>query len=50
MAVFTILNLVAPDFYGGIWSNPIVFKVLGFALAMMVVGNIIMFRMVNFRI
>lgn len=50
VAVFCILNLVAPDFYGGVWGDPLVFKVLGFAVGMMAVGNIIMFRMVNFRI
>lgn len=50
VAVFALLNVVAPDFYGGIWGDPLVHKVLGFALGMMAVGNLIMFRMVNFRI
>lgn len=49
-AVFVIMNAVAPDFYGEIWSEPLTLKVLGFAVALMAVGNMIMFRMVNFRI
>ncbi len=48
--VFGILMLVAPDFYGGVWAEPITAKVLGFAVGLMTVGNIIMFRMVNLRI
>lgn len=48
--VFGILMVVAPHFYGGVWSEPITVKVLAFAVALMTVGNIIMFRMVNLRI
>lgn len=48
--VFAILMAVAPHFYGEIWSEPITAKVLAFAVALMTVGNIIMFRMVNLRI
>lgn len=50
VAVFVIINFVAPDFYGDVMHEPIVLKVLLFACGMMAVGNIIMFRMVNFRI
>lgn len=49
-AVFGLLNLVSPNFYGDVWHEPIVMKVLGCALAVMMVGNIIMYRMVNFRL
>lgn len=49
-AVFALLNLVSPNFYGDVWHEPIVTKVLGIALAVMAVGNIIMYRMVNFRL
>ena len=48
--VFGILSAVAPDFYGDVWHEPITQKILAFAVGLMSVGNIIMFRMVNFRI
>jgi tight adherence protein B len=48
--VFGVLLIFAPDFYGGIWDEPAVFKGLGGAAAMMLVGNIIMMRMVNFKV
>lgn len=48
--VFGILLFVAPNFYGDVWDEPITTKVLSFAIVLMTVGNIIMFRMVNLRI
>lgn len=48
--VFGVLLIFAPDFYGGIWNEPAVHYGLGGAAAMMMVGNIIMFRMVNFKL
>lgn len=48
--VFGVLMLMAPNFYGDIWDDPTTLQVLGFAVGLMTVGNIIMFRMVNFRI
>lgn len=48
--VFAILNIVAPGFYGDVWDEPVTMQVLGFAIGLMMVGNMIMFKMVNFRI
>ncbi len=48
--VFGILNVMAPGFYGDVWDKPITPQVIGFAIGLMSVGNLIMFRMVNFRI
>jgi len=49
-AVFVIINLIAPDFYGEVWERPSTHVVLGGALFWMFVGNVIMRRMVNFKI
>jgi len=48
--VFGVLLIFAPDFYGEIWNEPAVFNGLGGAAGMMMVGNIIMMRMVNFKL
>jgi tight adherence protein B len=50
VAVFGLLLIFAPDFYGKIWNEPAVFNGLSGAAGMMMVGNIIMMRMVNFKL
>lgn len=50
VAIFFMIRYVAPDFYGSVWK----FDMTKFGLAMaggwMVIGNLVMYRMVNFRI
>ncbi|RMF11182.1 MAG: type II secretion system protein F, partial [Alphaproteobacteria bacterium] len=48
--VFAGLMFASPNFYGEIWNEPMVRQGLGLALGLITVGNLIMFRMVNFRI
>lgn len=48
--VFGALMILAPDFYGEIWNEPMVHYGLGGAGVMMTIGNIIMYRMVNFKL
>lgn len=47
--VFGAMLLLAPDFYGGIWDEPITTQVLAGAGGVMMIGNLIMYRMVNFK-
>jgi tight adherence protein B len=49
-AVFLLINFIAPDFYGEVWDRPSTRIVLGGAVFWMFVGNLIMRRMVNFKI
>jgi tight adherence protein B len=49
-AVFVMINLVSPSFYGDVWDYPSAPYVLGGALSWMFVGNLVMRRMVNFKI
>ncbi len=49
-ALFGILWLIAPNFYGEIWGQPIVKPVLLLAALWLAVGNVVMYRMVRFRI
>jgi tight adherence protein B len=50
IVLFVMLQVLAPEFYGGIWNEPAVHYGLGGASIAMVIGNIIMFRMVNFKL
>jgi tight adherence protein B len=49
-AVFALVNFISPEFYGAVWDYPHTRFVLGGALFWMFVGNLIMRRMVNFKI
>lgn len=47
--VFFLVNFISPDFYGEIWHENATRYVLGGALIWMILGNLIMRRMVNFK-
>jgi len=46
--MFGILALVAPTYYGDIWGNPIILPVFTMFGLWMLLGDFIMYRMVNF--
>ncbi len=48
--VFAIVNVISPDFYGSVWNEPATKVGLGVATGWMFLGNLIMRRMINFKI
>ncbi|HXD45725.1 MAG TPA: type II secretion system F family protein [Pseudolabrys sp.] len=50
IGMFLVVFFLVPDFYGSVWSESMTKVGLMIAGAWMGVGNIIMYRMVNFRI
>jgi tight adherence protein B len=50
IAMFLIIQVVAPDFYASVWNEDITKTALAAAGAWMGIGNFIMFKMVSFRI
>lgn len=50
IAMFSVLQLMSPGFYGGVWHVEATKIILGAAGAWMLVGNLIMYKMINFRI
>jgi len=50
IGMFAIVQVVAPDFYGSVWHYDLTHFILACAVAWMMVGNFIMYRMVNFKI
>jgi len=50
IAIFLMIQIVAPDFYAGVWNEDLTKKVLGAAGAWMGIGNFVMYRLVNFKI
>jgi tight adherence protein B len=50
IGVFAIIQLISPEFYGSVWKYDLTQMCLGIAVAWMFTGNLIMYRMVNFKI
>jgi tight adherence protein B len=50
IGLFVVIQVIAPDFYGSMWHEHLTKVLLGSAAAWMSVGNIVMFKMVNFKI
>ncbi len=50
IAMFLVIQIVAPDFYASVWHESMTKTALALAGAWMGVGNFIMYRLVNFRI
>jgi tight adherence protein B len=50
IGLFVVVQFVAPDFYGSVWHEQLTKVLLGFGIGWMLVGNLIMFKMVNFKI
>jgi len=50
IAMFGIINITSPDFYSSVWHESITKVVLGVACCWMGIGNLIMYRLVNFKI
>jgi len=50
IGMFFIILWLVPDFYGSVWDVPLTKELVGGASVWMVIGNLIMFRMVNFKI
>ena len=48
--MFGIVQLVSPDFYGSVWQYDITKVILGLAICWMLVGNLAMYKLVNFKI
>jgi tight adherence protein B len=50
IGMFFVVQFVSPDFYGSVWQYDMTHYILYAAAAWMVMGNLLMYRMVNFKI
>jgi tight adherence protein B len=50
IAMFLIIQIVAPEFYASVWDIPLTKQWLAGACVWMGIGNFIMYRLVNFKI
>jgi tight adherence protein B len=50
IGMFIVIQFIAPEFYGAVWSEHLTKVMLTGAAVWMLIGNFIMFKMVNFKI
>jgi tight adherence protein B len=50
IGLFIVVQITSPDFYATVWHENLTKILLGGAAAWMLLGNLIMFKMVNFKI
>jgi tight adherence protein B len=50
IGLFIVIQFVAPEFYSSIWNEHLTKLLLGGAVVWMSFGNLIMFKMVNFKV
>jgi len=50
IGLFIVIQFVAPEFYASVWNEHLTKYLLGGAAAWMSFGNLIMFKMVNFKV
>ena len=50
IGLFIVVQVITPDFYASVWHEHLTKVLLGAGASWMVVGNLIMFKMVNFKI
>jgi tight adherence protein B len=48
--LFAAVSLMKPDYYSGVSDSPIFLPALVLGLALLVIGNLIMYKMVHFRV
>jgi tight adherence protein B len=50
IVMFAVIQFVTPEFYASVWDEDITKKALGLAGCWMMLGNFIMYRLVNFKV
>jgi len=50
IGMFIVIQVVAPDFYAAVWHEQLTKVLLGGAVGWLLLGNLIMFKMVKFKI
>jgi tight adherence protein B len=48
--LFAVVTLLQPDYYLGVRDNPLIMPILAIAVMLLLVGNAIIYRMVNFKV
>jgi tight adherence protein B len=47
--LFGVISLLSPDYFTSVQNNPLIPPAVAFALTSLLIGNVVMYRMVNFK-
>lgn len=50
VALFAIINVVSPAYYGEFWQSPSAPRILAVSVGLLVLGNLAIWRLVNFKV
>jgi tight adherence protein B len=50
LVLFGVITLLKPDYYSGVTQDPVFWPSVASAFVLLVVGNITMYKMVNFKV
>ncbi|WP_375407961.1 type II secretion system F family protein [uncultured Methylobacterium sp.] len=50
VALFVLINLVSAAYYAEFWASPVSGTVTGIAVGLLVLGNLVIYRLVNFKV
>jgi tight adherence protein B len=50
VGLFFVIQITSPEFYASVWQEPLTRLLLAGAAIWLLIGNLLMFRMVNFRV
>lgn len=50
VALFILINVVSAAYYAEFWASPVSGTITGIAIGLLVMGNLVIYRLVNFRV
>lgn len=50
VALFALINLVSPSYYADFWTSTVASTVVAVSLALLLAGNLVIFRLVNLKV
>ncbi|MHB2169166.1 type II secretion system F family protein [Alsobacter sp. R-9] len=48
--LFGAISLISPAYYGDVWTNPLFEACMYVSAVLLIIGNVIIFRMINFKV
>jgi tight adherence protein B len=48
--LFAVINVIAPSYFGEVWGSPALLPAVLYGLTSLLIGNIIIYRMVHFKV
>jgi tight adherence protein B len=47
--VYLLMSVTSPDYFNEVWGHPVMTLAFGLAGVLLLIGNFVMYKMVNFK-